>query len=269
MIIQYHKTLRQSLPSPPGWPAILAVLLVGFVFLPQAAHGQSSSPELAPTMDQAIAILDKARLQFQNVKDYECRLIKRERIGGVLFPESELTMKSRTQPFSMYLRCESQDSDKGMEICYVSGLTHGMMRVHPNGLVGVLGFWSLDTHDPRAMKKSRHAITEAGFGNLLDSTARYWEMERRLNKTVVHIGEETIGGRPCIRIETAHPERTAGNFYGYRCVLWLDKETNLPAGAETYDWPGPESPEGGNLLESYRFLDLRFNVGLDEKCFNR
>jgi hypothetical protein len=220
-------------------------------------------------MDQAIALLTEARLSFQNVRDYECRSVNRERVNGTLLPESVLTMKVRSKPFSVYLRCESPGADRGLEVCYAEGRNQGMMRVHPAGIQGVLGFWSVDPHDPRAFEKNRHCITEAGLGNLLESTARYWEMERRLGKTLVHITDDELGGRACTRIETIHLDRNAGSFYGYRCVLWLDKATHLPIGAETYDWPRRGGPEGGELLESYRFLDLRCNIGLSDETFNR
>jgi hypothetical protein len=141
--------------------------------------------------------------------------------------------------------------------------------VHPNGLFGIFGFVTISTNDPRAMAKNRHEITEAGLGNLLACTARSWDMERRLNQTEVQIADDVIAGRPCTRIVTVHPHRAAGNFYGYRCVLWLDKETLLPLGAETYDWPLPGSASGGDLLERYRFLELRCNVGLSDAVFQR
>lgn len=242
--------------------------LLGNLVLIQSTIGQTS-PRSPPTeMDRAIAFLTEARLRFQNVRDYECRLVKRERVKGVLLPVSTMTMKVRTKPLSLYLRCESPDDDKGMEVCYVEGRNQGMMRVHPAGISGILGFWSVDPHDPRAFEKNRHCITEAGFGHLLESTARYWEMERRLNKTLVHITDDEVGSRACTRIETVHPDRSAGSFYGYRCVLWLDQATLLPAGAETYDWPRQDGSEGGDLLESYRYLDVRCNLGLGDDTFS-
>jgi hypothetical protein len=220
-------------------------------------------------MDQAIALLNEARHQFQNVHDYQCLSVNRERVHGTLLPESVVVMKVRNNPFSVYLRYESPASEKGMEVCYVEGRNGGMMRVHPAHILGILGFWSVDPHDSRAFEKSRHCITEAGLGNLLESTAHYWEIERRLNKTLVVIRDEEVAGRACTRIETIHPDRHAGSFYGYRCVLWLDKATHFPVGAETYDWPRNGDPEGGDLLESYRFLEIRCNVGLSDKTFQR
>jgi Protein of unknown function (DUF1571) len=52
-------------------------------------------------------------------------------------------------------------------------------------------------------------------------------------------------------------------------VLWLDKTTHLPVGAETYDWPRQGGPEGGDLLEWYRYFDIRCNIGLTDSDFSR
>jgi hypothetical protein len=247
--------------------AVCLAMLLGPFALALRSVGHAGPADPPSSMEQAIALLNESRSQFQNVRDYECRSVSRERVNGVLLPESVMFMKARNRPFSVYLRCESPEADKGMEICYVAGQNEGKMHVHPAGVQGVLGFWSIELNDPRVMNKSRHSIAEAGLDTLLESTARYWEMERRLNKTLVHITEEQLGGRPCVRIDTVHPERSAGSFYGYRCVLWLDKATHLPAGAETYDWPRCGGAEDGELLESYRFLDLRCNLGIADDSF--
>jgi hypothetical protein len=247
---------------------VTLTILLGSLDLAQTPSGQSAHADSPPELDKAIALLNEARLYFKNVQDYECRLIKRERVNGTLLPEGVMNMKVRNKPLSIYLRCESPAADLGLEVCYVAGQQQGMMRVHPTGLPGILGFWSVALRDPRALEKNRHCITEAGLGNLLESTARFWEMERRLKKTLVRITDDKLDGRACTRIETMHPDRKAGSFYGYRCVLWLDKATHLPIGAETYDWPRSGGTEGGDLLESYRFFDLRCNVGLGDDVFS-
>ncbi len=248
-----------------GVIALLTTLLAQDI-LKQSCYGQVT--ETPATLDQAMSLLNQARQQFQAVQDYECRLVKRERIKGKLLPESVLTMKVRNNPLGIYLHCESPEADRGLEVCFVEGRNKGMMRVQPAHIKGVLGFWSVDIRDSRAFEKSRHCITEAGLGNLLESTARYWEMEQRQNGTLVRITDDALNGRACTRIETLHPDCTAGSYYGYHCVLWLDKETHLPAGAETYDWPKAGSDPGGDLLEAYRFENLRCNIGLNDKSFN-
>jgi hypothetical protein len=258
-------SLQNSSFAVAGALALLAAL-VGHAALIQSCQAQAE--ESTATLDQAMSLLNQARLQFQSVQDYECRLIKRERIKGKLLPESVMTMKVRNHPFSICLHCASPEADRGLQVCFVEGRNKGMMRVQPAHIKGVLGFWSVNIRDVRAFEKNRHCITEAGLGNLLESTARYWDMEQRLNGTFVRIADDTLAGRACTRIETIHPDRTAGSFYGYRCVLWLDKETHLPAGAETYDWPQAGGQGAGDLLEAYRFENLRCNIGLSDKTFD-
>jgi hypothetical protein len=245
---------------------LLAVLLAQFASAQQENEPTSGTNPLQ-NMDRAIALLNEARQHFRLIRDYECRLFKLENVKGSLLPDSVLIMKVRNEPFSIYLRCEGPSADRGLEVCYVA--PHDTMRVHPTGALSAFGFFTIDLRDSRAFEKNRHSITEAGLGNLLEATARYWDLERRLNKTLVKITDEEIGGHACTRIETIHPDRSAGPFYAYRCVLWLDKATHLPAGAEAYDLPRPGGPEGGGLLEAYRFLDLRCNIGLDDATFCR
>ena len=258
---------RRNVAARVSLASVQIVTLIATLALGRIADGQSIDTDLNTGMEQAIAHLNEARTQFKKVRDYECLLIKRENVNGTLLPKSVMKMKARTKPFSIYLRAESPDDEKGLEVSYVEGRNKGMMRVHPAGILGILSFWSVDPYDARAFKKNRHCIKEAGLGNLLESTARYWEMERRLNKTIVRITDEKVAGITCTRIETIHPDRKAGTFYGYRCVLWLDKSTHLPVGADTYDWPRPGGPKGGDLLESYRYLNVRCNVGLGDDAF--
>lgn len=269
-----HKRVRGNSPDQHWrgsfhliFVSMLAMLMECFV-VTSAALGQSTRADAPSAMDQAIALLDESRQHFKKVRDYECRLIVRERVKGKLQPEKVMTMKCRNKPFSIYLRSESPGADKGQEVSYVEGQNQGKMRVHPAGAMGVLGFWSLDPNDPRASEKNRHCIKDAGLGNLLESTGRYWKMERRLNATRVYITDERFCDRACQRIETIHPDRNAGDFYGYRCVLWMDSETHLPVGAETYDWPRRGGSSGGDLLERYRYEDLRCNIGLGDDTFS-
>src|SRR5262249_14164157 len=152
-------------------------------------------------------------------------------------PENLISMKVRTQPFSVYLRWLAPQAQVGQEACYVAGRNGGMMRVHSTGLLGAAGFVSLDPRDPRARQGRRHSSTEAGIGNLIERYSARWEVERRLNKTQVRIGDYEYNKRACTRVETIHPDNGGGQFLFYRSVLYFDKETHLPVRVECYDWP--------------------------------
>jgi hypothetical protein len=228
----------------------------------------SQPPPPVATLDQAGALLAQSQRSFEGVEDYTCTLVKHERVRGTLQPENVMTFAVRNRPFSVYLRWHSPKSVAGQEVCFVAGRNKGMMRVHPVGLAGVVGFVSVDPGDPCAHKDNRHPVTEAGLGNLLDSVARQWDLERRWNATEVRITDGEFNHRPCTWIETVHPNPRAGTFYGYRCILGLDKATHLPVASAAYDWPRAGGDPGGELLESYSYLDLRCNVGLGEQLFN-
>ncbi|HEV3262669.1 MAG TPA: DUF1571 domain-containing protein [Gemmataceae bacterium] len=245
---------------------VLGLLDIGAVG--PAAHGQPAAPAAPTGMERALALLTEARLRFRDIRDYECALVKRERVNGNLSPEHVLMMRVRNRPYSVYLRWLAPETLRGQEVCYVAGRNAGMMRVHPVGLQGIFGFVSIDPQDPRAFEANRHPITEAGLGSLLENTARYWEVERRLNKTQVRIADYQFDGRPCTWIETTHPDRGSGSYYAYRCVLCLDKATLLPVRVEAYDWPRPDGPRGGDLIECYSYLKLRPNVGLGDDAFD-
>ena len=136
-----------------------------------------SAPAAAPTspMDEPVRLIREAQQAYQNVRDYTCLLVKRERMGHDLQPENVMEMKVRTQPFSVYLRWPQLRSEVGQQVCYVAGRNDGKIRVHPKGVLGAVGFVSLDPNDPRLRQASRRGIEEAGIGNTIERFAKSWE----------------------------------------------------------------------------------------------
>lgn len=241
-------------PMDPVAPAATAV---------QPAPVQSVSPLTVP-----LRLIHEAQQAYQNVHDYTCLLIKQERMNGHLPPVNVIDMKVRTQPFSVYLRWTQPRTEVGQEVCYVAGRNDGKMRVHAKGLLGTVGFVSLDPNDPRARQTSRRNITEAGIGNMIESFARAWEEEIRLNLPMqVNVAEYEYNHRRCMRVETIHPTNANGHFLYYRDVVYFDKETHLPIRLEFYDWPR-QTGDTGQLVEVYSFANMRLNVGLGDEVFN-
>lgn len=242
-------------PMPPGAPSAPATTT--------GAPTQAVSP-----MDAPVRLIHEAQQAYQHVQDYTCLLIKQERINGRMPPLNVMEMKVRTQPFSVYLRWIQPRTEAGQEVCYVAGRNDGKMRVHAKGLLGTVGFISLDPNDPRARQSSRRSITEAGIGNMIERFARAWEEERRTNMTTqVNVAEYEYNHRRCTRVETIHPTNPDGHFLYYRDVIFFDKETHLPIRLEFYDWPR-QAGDSGQLVEVYSFANMRLNVGLGDDVFN-
>jgi hypothetical protein len=241
-------------PAPPSVPS---------------GSNQVTANTPASPLEQPLRLLADANQNYLGVRDYTCLFIKKEKIKDKLQPENLIEMKVRTQPFSVYMRWFGPKNLEGQEVCFVTGKNDGKMRVHSTGILGIAGFVTIDTRDPRVMDNSRHTIAEAGIGNLLARLTESWEMERRLNKTLVRIGEYSYNKRPCTRVETVHPEKMGDRFTSYRTVVYFDKAMHLPIRIEKYDWPKPGGPPEGELLENYSYVNLQTNVGLGDAVFNR
>jgi hypothetical protein len=264
-----------EMSKPVAIGLALAALTVATTVRPavaQAPPAQGVVPAAftapAVAMDEPLRLIALARQSYQSVHDYTCLFVKRERLQGQLQPENLIEMKVLTQPFSVYLRWMSPQASAGQEACYVSGRNNGMMRVHSTGLLGVVGFVSIDPRDPRATQTSRHAITEAGIGNLIERFSQRWEVERQLNRTQVRVAAYMYNQRRCMRVETIHPERGNGQYSFYRSVVYFDQELHLPIRVENYDWPRTGAPADGELAESYSYVNLRVNSGLTPAAFN-
>jgi hypothetical protein len=241
---------------------VLASLL-GSVLAAQSAPRSKPDP-----LDGPIRLAARARAAYAKIKDYSCTMIKRERLGGELTPNHVIALKVRAKPFSVSMVWQEPKDLEGQEVVYVTGKNDGKMRVRPGGLLGSIGFLSVAVDDPRARKTSRHKVTAAGIGNLIEECARGWEVEKTLKQTQVRIGTFSYARRRCSRAELTHPNRLGGKFKHYRNVLYFDQETGLPIRVENYRWPEKEG-EKPVLAEVYSYVNLRLNPGLADEVFER
>jgi hypothetical protein len=286
--------LAQPSPSAPPCPArrgawprfsylgflvLLGVTVVGGAYPPPSPPSpdapeaprplEAPPPATTPAspLDEPLRLVLLARDAYQGVRDYTCRMVKRERLEGRLQPQNTMLMCVRTRPFSVYFRWQEPASLAGQEASYVAGRPDGKMRVRARGLLGAVGFVSLDPNDPRARQASRHCITEAGIGNLIDRFAAGWQQERAWGQSQVQVAEYEYDRRRCTRVELLHPANPPGRFLHYRDVVYFDKEHHLPVRMEAYDWPRRPN-DTGDLLETYSYATLRLNVGLGDEVFN-
>lgn len=256
-------------------PRPLKVVLCGAGLLaltallaPAVGQGPAPASAAANPLAQPIAWLTEAKRSYANVKDYACTLVKRESVRGVLHDENVIDFRMRTQPMSVHMRWLGPRKLQNQEVYFVLGRNNNKMRVKGHGIQKIAGFVSIDPNDPRVLEHSRHTIYEAGIGNLIEQTLQHWTNEARFNKTQVKVAEYTFDKRACYRIECTRTERRP-EYYCYRSVLYIDKESKIPVRNENYDWPRPGGPAEGELLEVFNYIGLRFNLGLGDAEFNR
>lgn len=247
-------------------PAAIRIGFVSSMFV-SLVGASLAWPQPPATHEQAAQYINDARVSFSRVRDYMGTLVKQERVNGQLQPEQFIDFQIRQQPFSVHMKWTSPRQMVGQEAFFVAGKNNNEMRAKGTGLAALAGFVSLPPTSPAAMRQSRHSITESGIGNLIETIARSYELERRfpMDQAKVTFSDYAFQQRPCTRIEVTHLTNN-GQFYSYRIVIYIDKEMKLPVRFEAYDWPTAGNPNG-DLLECYSYINLKFNVGLTDAVF--
>ena len=229
-------------------------------------------------LDPALAIAEEGLAHIQkDVADYECVLIKRERVGNTLNDEEWMQAKVRcrkvedgriTTPLSVYLKFLKPEAVKGQEVLWVEGKNNGKLLGHQGGRLGKLtpSVW-LDPHGPIAMRGNRYPITEAGIENLVVKLLEKGNRDRKRDECEVKFYEDAkINKRPSLLIEVKHP--TARPYFDFHIAqIYIDKELNVPVRYAAYTWP-EAAGEKPLLLEEYTYVNMKLNVGLTDDDFD-
>ena len=232
---------------------------------PTGPGGQSGRQD---PLEEPLRLVAAAKQMYAQVQSYRCVLISQERINRDLKPENVMELTYRKNPLSIYMRWIGPKDKVGQEVCYVQGKNQNKLRVLPKGgMSGLLGWTSFDIDSPTVKQNSRHIITETGFANIIDQCEKHWTRERTMGKTAASVAEYEYNKRRCIRVEATHTAYDP-SFYSYRFVVFFDKETRLPVRMESYDWPRAGSPQGGELLECFSFVNVTdINANCPETTF--
>ena len=231
----------------------------------------------AHPLDPAIAIARKALSNIEaNVFDYQCTLVKRERVNGTLMDHEFMTCKIRHAgkrdgdqvPFSVYLRFRKPDAVAGREVIYVEGENGGKIIAHEGGLKGrFIPTVSLLPNSALAMRGNRYPITEIGIHTLTRRLIEKGVRDRKVGDCRVRmIDGAKVAGRVCTMLEVLHTEEKP-EYDFHMARVFLDTELNVPIRYEAYGFP---TRKGGSppLLEEYTYMNLKLNVGLAPKDFD-
>lgn len=256
-------------PAKGAEPTALQLLLDAEYFARSRTSGEHP---LQPT-------LRLARLCHQwicdEIKDYTCVLVKRERVNGVLLEPETLFAKVRHEEdesenessrFSVYMKFNSPSTVQGREILFRNREDDNRILVRKGGKRLPFLTVRLDPKDPFAMQGNRYAITEFGIKRLIERMMDLGEKELAYDECEVRIdADHRFEDRPCTRIEVCHPVQR--DHFRYHLVrIYIDNELQLPFRFESYDWPEEENL-APVLDEEYTYRELRLNVNLTEEDF--
>ena len=257
------KSIRQILG------AALVFSLFGGTALAQSPAGEAdagsrSAPAEHP-LKAAIKLAEQSQAAAAELKSYRSLFTKREMVRGQIFA-SQMQMKFRTEPFSVYLRFVNPEH-AGREVLFVEGQNNDQMLAHDTGLKALVGTVSLDPMSDMALAEARHPVTRIGIESMVRGVAAQWEKESAYGEIdVKYFPEAKLGERPVLVIESSHPTRR--NQFRFAITrLWIDKETRLPVRVQQYDFP---ATPGGQpvLVEDYAYTNIEPNVELTDADFD-
>jgi hypothetical protein len=224
-----------------------------------AAEANPQQHPLEPALQMAYAAMTNIR---NNIHDYSCTMIKRERIDGKLNDPEYMFIKVKHEPFSVYTYFLAPNRLRGQEAIYVAGQNNGNLLGHGVGLKKIAGTVPLLPTGNMAMQGNRYPITEIGMLNLVkrlvevaESDKQYGECEVKFYQNAkINTGKEK---RNVTVIEVIHPVPRK-NFRFHLARVYVDTQLNMPVRYESYDWP--DRPGGQpQLLEEYTYTDIKLN----------
>ncbi len=222
---------------------------------------------------------ERAYLQ-QTVRDFTCRVTKRERIDGELQDHYYIDMCVReqthaggrmTQPLSVMLEFLGPSHVEGRRALFVAGQNDDKLLVRKGGRRFSYMVLRIDPFGPSVRRESLMPITEIGFSHLLDRTIRTLQQDVAAdpsgdNTIVEHITTARIDGRPCRMVRVTHPQRRDGLEF-FSTSMFIDSALSVPVRFEVYDWP--ESPgQQPPLMAEVTYTNLTLNANLDDAIFS-
>jgi hypothetical protein len=231
---------------------------------------------LDPALDMA---RDGLRKMQTSVRDYTCTIVKRERIKGELMDYEYMYAKIRNRrvvdgqtvsPFSVYMYFLKPAEVKGREVLYVEGENEGKLIAHEGGSAGkyLPTVWLKPT-GLLAMRNQRYPITDIGIENLVAKLIERGETDQAKARTgceVTFTPNAKINTRVCTVLQIKHAKPAPDLDFHY-AQIFIDDELQVPIRYAAYGFPEKEG-ERPPVLEEYTYLNLKLNVGLQDRDFD-
>jgi len=229
---------------------------------------QAAEPAQHPLVP-ALEAAYKCRDHFaQNIRDYTCTMVKRERLNDKLAEHEYMFVKIRHEPMSVYMYFLGPEAVKGREVIYYPAANNENLIAHEgSGLKAKFGAVSLKPTSMLAMQGNRYPISEIGMANLAKRLIEVGEVDKQYGECDVKFFKGAkVSGRTATCVQVMHPVPRR-EFRYHMARVFIDDEFNVPIRFEAYDWP---QEQGGPpvLLEEYTYLNLKFNNGFTDGDFD-
>lgn len=263
-LVKQHDILRQQIAG--------AVSFEAKVGGPAAAEHP-----LMPVLRYALETHGKLSAK---VRDYTCRLAKRERIDGRLLLHEVIDVKLRQPglssagspvPMGVYMKWFAPNKIEGREVVWTQGKNYNNLMATKGGEGNLRTFTlTVPLKSARAMERTHYPISEIGMLNLaerlIQDGVKHMELDSRRECRVRVAEGAKIDGRVCRYIEVVFPVQRDGIKF-HKAQIFVDQQLEMPVRYAAYSWPkeaGGEPP----LLEEFTYVNVKLNVGLTDKDFD-
>jgi hypothetical protein len=229
-------------------------------------------------LDPALEMARKGLAASQaHIRDYTCKIVKRERINGKVGKIEVMDAKIRnskvvndrvTTRFGVYLKFLSPKAIKGRQVLYVDGLNNGKLLAKEGGNLHLLPAVWLSPTGALAMRGQLYPLTEIGIENLMAKLIVRGNREKAIGGCEVSIRKGfKVNDRVCTLIELRRP--TKGPKFEFNVAqIFVDEQLQVPIRYAAYDWPKKAGAKG-EVIEEYTYLDVKVNVGITDADFDR
>ena len=219
-----------------------------------------SSHVLMPVFKLALAGLEAVA----KIKDYEALFIRKELVDGAIV-SSQITIKLRQEPFSVYLKFIEPNA--GREVIYVEGKNDGKLLVHETGIASLAGTLSLDPKGSLAMSGNRYPITMIGLKTMTETVIDKWLAVKNEKDLKVNVyPNATVGDLSCKVAESVLAKPVEG-IPQQTCRLYFEKATGYPVRVQSLAFPA-KAGEKAETVEDYFYSKLKANVGMTDTDFD-
>ena len=267
----------------PGTVAAMPAVIAASATTPvEALRPSGAVPRVTARhpLDRVVTFAHEEQAYLRRtVRDFTCRVTKRERIDGELQEHRYIDMRVReprhagtrvTQPLSVLLEFLGPSHVEGRRALFVAGQHDNKLLVRKGGRRFGYVVIDVDPFGESVKRESLMPINEIGFSHLLDRTIRTLQQDVVADPTgdntiVEHITTATINGRPCQMLRITHPQRRDGLQF-YSASMSIDSELHVPVRFDVYDWPetpGQEPP----LTAEFTYTNVMLNPNLDDATF--
>ena len=244
---------------------LLVIINISFAACHRTEVDEAENPAANPNGAQTAATnpppfaWSEISKRYENVKSYTTLYEKEEK--AISKGERQTIKLAFRKPFDIRMDWLDDAGKIDQTAIYQKGKADDKVTAKKGGLLGgMAGTLKLDPTDPVALQDSKHPITEAGLGVLIERiTSAGNDPQTKTN----YFGEEKSGdGRAAYKVEMSNPNglNLTGAAGARKAFVWIDKELLLPVKVEVYD-------ANGTLLERHVFKDLKLNPNLTDKTF--